>query len=130
MIKLNIADNRPIYIQIVDGIKEQIIKGILKPQEKLPSIRTMASMLTVTPNTISKAYQELEHQGIIVSAQGKGNFIAENPISKMREEKVEVIKKQLFQLCIDWQFIEGNKTNFVELVQEIFNKIEEETIND
>ncbi|ONI42513.1 hypothetical protein AN639_12285 [Candidatus Epulonipiscium fishelsonii] len=130
MMKLNIADSRPMYVQIVDGLKEQIIKGILKPQEKLPSIRIMAATLTVTPNTVAKAYQELERQGIIVSSQGKGNFVAENPISKMREEKVDIIKNQIFQLCIDWQFIGGNKESFVELIQVIFDKIEEEKIND
>ncbi len=101
MIQLNMQDKRPIYIQLVDGIKEQVMKGMLKPGDKILSIRQMAALLTVTPNTVSKAYQELERQKIIVSVKGKGNFINEiQHIEKNESVKTE-IRKLLHQLCVE-----------------------------
>ncbi|MBQ3422254.1 MAG: GntR family transcriptional regulator, partial [Romboutsia sp.] len=85
MIKIDPRSSTPIYEQIELGIKELILKGALKPNEKLPSVREMAGLLTTNPNTISKAYGELEREGIIETLRGRGTFVTDNYKSKVDE---------------------------------------------
>ena len=75
MVHLDYRDARPIYTQITDGFRDQIIAGILQPGDKMPSVRELATELTINPNTIQRSYRELESQGWIVSVPGKGSFI-------------------------------------------------------
>lgn len=74
MLTLNYRDSRPIYGQIKDGLRRMIVSGALEPGEKLPSIRAMAVDLAINPNTIQRAYNELEGEGYIYSVPGKGSF--------------------------------------------------------
>lgn len=76
MITLNYRDSRPIYGQIKDGLRRLIITGAVAPDEKLPSVRAMAMDLAINPNTIQRAYNELEGEGYIYSVPGKGSFAA------------------------------------------------------
>ena len=76
MVHLDYRDARPIYTQIIDGIKEQITTGVLMPGDKLPSVREMASALAINPNTIQRAYEALEGEGYVYSVAGKGSFAA------------------------------------------------------
>ena len=85
MIHLDYRDVRPIYAQITDGFKGQITSGILQPGDKLPSVRELASGLTINPNTIQRAYRQLEMEGWIVTVPGKGCFVCSN--EKMAEEE-------------------------------------------
>jgi GntR family transcriptional regulator len=80
MVNLNYRDARPIYSQIVDGFREQIAAGILQPGDRMPSVRELATTLTINPNTIQRAYRELEYQGWIASVPGKGNFVCGVPL--------------------------------------------------
>lgn len=75
MFELDLRNRAPLYEQLVDRTKELIINNVLKPDEQLPAVRVLASELTINPNTIQKAYRELEHQGYIYSVPGKGNFV-------------------------------------------------------
>ncbi len=91
MIQLDFKDSRPLYEQIKEKIKDLIISGAVKQNEKIPSVRELAQMLTINPNTIQKAYKELEAEGCIYSVKGKGNFIA--PLDKV---SVETRRNELF----------------------------------
>jgi GntR family transcriptional regulator len=75
MVHLDYRDARPIYTQIVDGFREQISTGILQIGDKLPSVRELAAELTINPNTIQRAYRELENAGWIATVPGKGCFV-------------------------------------------------------
>ena len=75
MIHLDHRDSRPIYIQIADAFRRQIEAGVLSPGDKLPSVRELSASLTINPNTIQRAYRELENGGWIESAPGKGSFV-------------------------------------------------------
>ena len=74
MISLNYRDSRPIYEQIKDGLRKLIVTGAMAPDEKLPSVRALATQLSINPNTIQRAYNELESEGYIYSVPGKGSF--------------------------------------------------------
>ena len=77
MISLNYRDSRPIYEQIRDGLRKLIVTGALSADEKLPSVRALAAQLAINPNTIQRAYNELEGEGYIYSVPGKGSFVRE-----------------------------------------------------
>ena len=76
---INYQDGRPIYEQISEKYKILILKGILEPDEKMPSVRQLAMDLSTNPNTVQRAYSELERQGFLYSVKGKGNFVSPNP---------------------------------------------------
>ena len=75
MVHLDYRDARPIYTQIADNFRNQIRSGILLEGDKLPSVRELASALAINPNTIQRAYRELEADGWIASVSGKGSFV-------------------------------------------------------
>ncbi len=77
MIAINYRDTRPIYEQVKDGLRRLVVTGALPPGEKLPSVRELATELAINPNTIQRAYRELEAEGYIVSMPGKGSFACE-----------------------------------------------------
>ena len=75
MLHLDYRDAKPLYTQIVENVKNQIASGILQPGDKLPSVREMAQTLSINPNTIQRAYRELEITGVIQTLPGKGCFV-------------------------------------------------------
>ena len=75
MIHLDYRDARPIYAQIADNLRNQIAAGILRPDDRLPSVRELAAELAINPNTIQRAYRELESEGWIATVPGKGCFV-------------------------------------------------------
>ena len=72
MIHLDYRDSRPIYEQVKDGFRQRIIQEIIQKDEKLPSVRELATALTINPNTIQRAYRELEQEGYVYTVPGKG----------------------------------------------------------
>ena len=76
MITVDMRDRKPIYEQLIDNIRTLAVQGHLKPDEHLPSVRQLAAELAINPNTIQKAYAELERQNVIYSLPGRGNFIS------------------------------------------------------
>lgn len=78
MIKIDYRDPRPIYEQVVDGIEELALRGALPADTQIPSVRQLAMELSINPNTIQRAYGELERRGVIYAAKGRGNFISDN----------------------------------------------------
>ncbi|ONI43700.1 hypothetical protein AN641_09305 [Candidatus Epulonipiscioides gigas] len=126
MVVLNMHDKRPIYAQLVDGIKEQVLKGFLKPGDKILSIRQLASDLCITPNTVARAYSELERQKILISVKGRGNFVNDQYNFKRSEERQEELKKLLIQLCIDWQFAGFTEEELKEIISQIYEDLKKE----
>ena len=77
MILIDYKDSRPIYEQIVEKFRLLILNGVLKADEKMPSVRTLAMELSINPNTIQRSYGELERQGYIYTVKGRGNFVSD-----------------------------------------------------
>ena len=86
MIHLDYRDARPIYAQIVDNVRKGIAAGVLQHGDKLPSVRELAAELAINPNTIQRAYRELEMQGCVASVPGKGCFVCATPSSARAEQ--------------------------------------------
>lgn len=92
MIHLDYRDARPIYQQVKDGLRRLMVTGVLAPGEKLPSVRQLATELTINPNTIQRAYSELEAEGFVVTVSGRGTFVAEGR-EQNRMRKSELTEK-------------------------------------
>ena len=106
MIQLNYRDSKPIYEQIKDGLRRLVVSGAVKQDEKLPSVRELATNLSINPNTIQKAYRELEQEGYIYTIAGKGSFAAQRAdVASGRNEELmkefDEIVKELLYLCED-----------------------------
>ena len=90
MIQLNYRDPRPIYEQIKTELQRLILTQALSPGSKLPSVRELASQLAINPNTIQRAYHELDAEGYTVSIAGKGSFVAEIAVIRRQQRQQEV----------------------------------------
>ena len=123
MLRIDPRSSTPIYEQIELGVKELILKGALKGGDKLPSVREMASILTINPNTISKAYGELEREGIIETLRGKGTFITDNYKGKVDEKKMAYISEELKKIILEANYSGINKEEFMKLALQIFSEL-------
>ena len=132
MFTLNYRDSQPIYGQIKDGLRRMIVTGALEPGEKLPSVRAMAMDLAINPNTIHRAYSELEAEGFIYSVPGKGSFAAQrrsadaapetgsgtaprHGVDAAREAK---LIRQLRELVAELRYLNYTDSEIIALMQE------------
>ena len=121
LININFRDARPIYRQVKEGFCRLILSGALPPGYKLPSVRELAASLTINPNTIQRAYRELEQENYIVSVPGKGSFVCQvdRAAQARRRELLENFRqltKELEQLGVSREQLmeelkEGAKKN-------------------
>ena len=106
-ISINLTDGVPIYRQIVNQVKYLVASGLLRPGEELPPIRTLALQLKVTPNTIVKAYGELEISGVLQKRHGSGTFVSDaRPQLAVRE------RRRVIEQRIDALLAEAHQLNF------------------
>ena len=116
---INYRSGEPIYQQIYNEVVKEISLGLLLPQEKLATVRELASTLGINPNTVSKAYQLLEQSGYIYSAVGKGSFVADNSakLAGLKENTLKDLKKDLKTACN----LGVEKEEITEIVDEIYS---------
>ena len=101
MINIDYTNRIPIYEQIVNEIERYVTLGVLKPNQRIESVRELASNLGINPNTVKKAYDELERKGVIKTISTKGTFIADdiNSITELKiNEKLDIIKSEILEL--------------------------------
>jgi|LSQX01.3.fsa_nt_gb GntR family transcriptional regulator len=126
MLLIDPRSTKPIYEQIADGLKENILKGLLLPGEKLPSIREMSGILTVNPNTVSKAYSELERQRVIETISGRGTFVSSDYSPKVDDERLKRLKSNLKDIVIEAHYIGLDRNKVMDVLNEIYLDIERE----
>lgn len=97
MIIIDYNDKRPIYEQIVERFQNLIISGVMEKDEKLPSVRMLAVELSINPNTIQRAYAELEREGFIYTVKGRGNFVKrdEELFNKQKERLLKELERHI-----------------------------------
>ena len=95
------SSGTPIYRQIVDQVRQAVASGVMRPGDRLPSVREMAVELAVNPNTIAKAYQELERDGVIETPRGKGSYIADREHTLSAEERRRQFAEAVDKLVAD-----------------------------
>ena len=124
MIQVNYRDVRPIYEQIIDSVQKLVITDALLPDEKLPSVRELASKLAINPNTISRAYRELQREGYVYSVCGRGTFVADN--RTLKTEQVRALLQNFVETVAELMDLSVGK----EVLQKRLDRIEKGVWND
>ncbi|MDF2838692.1 MAG: GntR family transcriptional regulator [Evtepia sp.] len=120
MIQLNYRDSRPIYEQVRDGLRQLLMSGAILPGEKLPSVRALASSLTINPNTIQRAYEALENEGYVYTQIGKGTFAAE--LSDVNLERRQELLVQFDQTASELLFLGTPAETLIQRLREMEEK--------
>jgi GntR family transcriptional regulator len=131
-LQLNFKSGKPVYLQLVDQVKTAAASGAAAAGEPLPSIRPLAEELRVNRNTIAKAYAELERQGVIETAAGKGCFIKANASPFRKEVRLKLLTEEIDQAVVQAHHLQVGKADFLRLVAErydIFEQKRERAVN-
>ncbi len=121
MFKLDYSDGKPIYEQIRDNLKLLIMDGVLKCDERIPSVRELAVIMAINPNTIQKAYKELETDGYVYSVRAKGYFVA--PVENIPlSAKSDKVFKNLEEVVKEMYFLGVEKKKVLEIVAKIYER--------
>lgn len=123
MLKIDSRISVPIYEQVIIGIKELIIKGVIKEGDKLPSVRELSSLLTINPNTVSKAYTELEKDNIVEVIKGKGTFISGNYKDNISKEKLNKLITDFKRLILEANYLGLEENDLINLLSQGFKEI-------
>lgn len=121
MIALNYKDPRPIYEQIKFGLRRLIMTEVLQPNDKMPSVRELSTQLAINPNTVQRAYRELEAEGYIYSVPGKGSFVS--PDCKPDAQRMNALLKQLDEAVAELCYMGMSKDELVRRITEGGNKL-------
>lgn len=123
MIQLDFRERKPLYEQIREKMKELIISGALKANERIPSVRELAQMLTINPNTIQKAYRDLENEGFIYSVRAKGSFVV--PLDKSPNlARKETLMTEFEKVGKELKFMNVSKGDLYDCINEIYKRKE------
>ena len=120
MIKLDYKSGKPLHEQISQGIKDLVICGALLKDEQLPSVRDLSVELTVNPNTVQKAYRNLEMEGIIYSIRGRGNFVSE--VKGADEKTIEALYNTLWETARELAFYGEAKDSLESVLDKVFEE--------
>lgn len=120
MITVDYKDKRPIYEQLAANICEMALSGELKPDEQLPSVRQLAVAININPNTIARAYGELERRGVIYSVAGKGSFI-NSDLSVVAGERIKRSEEKLRAALREARKNGVNKERMLEIAGEEYD---------
>jgi GntR family transcriptional regulator len=124
---INLTDGVPIYRQIVNQIKYLVASGLIRPGDELPPIRTLALQLKVTPNTIVKAYGELEVSGVVHSRRGAGTYVSEGRQQMARRERLRIIEQRVDALLAEAHQLNFTVDDILRIVRERRAAMESET---
>lgn len=119
MFGINYGDRRPLYLQIKERFKEQIAAELLGEGEKMPSVRELAASMQINPNTIQKAYKELEAEGWIFSVPGKGSFVAPSG-GRKNESRLAELRKSLDETVREMRFLGEDKESIISEINKLF----------
>ena len=111
-------DGVPIYRQIVNQVKYLVVSGRLVPGEELPPIRVLAEQLVVNPNTVARAYAELEHAGVVTKRHGSGTYVSDNGSPLKRAERLKILAQRADALVAEARHLEVEISELLDVVRE------------
>src|ERR1044071_6014457 len=117
-------DGVPIYVQIVNQVKYLVASGRLAPGEEVPPIRVLAEQLVVNPNTVAKAYHELEREGIVTKRHGAGTYISDNGSPLARRERVKILSQRIDALLAEARHMDVPLKELIDLVRDRHDNIQ------
>ena len=120
MIRLDYRDARPIYEQVRDGLRSLMVTGVLAAGEKLPSVRSLATELAINPNTIQRAYNELEAEGYIYSVAGKGSFVSGT--ADADAVRRETLRADVKKLLNELRYLGVTEADAAALIEEVYEQ--------
>ena len=126
-IQISPSDGVPIYLQVVNQIRYLIAAGRLQPGEELLPIRTLAEQLTINPNTVARAYLELERAGIVTKRHGSGTYVADAPPAVPQREKTKILARRVDALLAEARQLDVEVPDVIKLVRERASVMTEET---
>ena len=124
-VRISDHDGVPIYVQLVRQIKYLVSSGRLKAGEQLPPVRKLAEQLLVNPNTVARAYRELENEGLVTSRQGSGVFVAEGVSPLARREQNRILLERIDMLLTEARQMKVDLETVVKLVRQRGESIKE-----
>lgn len=116
MIQIDYRSQKAIYEQVRDELKKLIMRGVLRRDEKIPSVREIAGSLAINPNTVQRAYRELENEGFIYSVKGKGNFVSPREDAEQKE-RAEALLKTFSSAVAELLYLGVQKETLISLIQ-------------
>lgn len=122
MFTIDVMSRVPVYEQLIKQVEDQVLKGIMKEGDKMPSVRSLSMELSTNPNTIQKAYMELDRRGILVSVPGKGFFISAEAlkiVGNQSKEKLSDLKEIVRKLA----YAGVSKSEITDMIEEVYKKI-------
>lgn len=122
-IRIDNTSNRPVYQQIIDQVKRDIALGRLIKDEKLPTVRQLARQLAINPNTIAKAYRQLESEGIITTKPGSGAFIANLDSSLSKAVRKRLLSEELERIAVEAFHMQIDRQTLLELFNNAIEKL-------
>lgn len=126
-IKLDPSAPKPTYLQIVEEVRRAIATGALRPGDQLPTIREVAVQARVNRNTVSRAYLELEHQGLVRARQGSGSFVTDGGTNLARRERLRQLKRMADELALEAFHYRIPVEDVVEMLRESAGKMGKES---
>ena len=117
-IHISSSDGVPIYIQIVNQVKQLVASGRLKVGDEIPPIRVLAEQLVVNPNTVARAYLELEHAGVVTKRHGSGTYVAETDPPLGRREKLRALRERADGLLVEAAHLDVDLEEVIALVRD------------
>ncbi len=111
-------DGVPIYLQIANQVKYLVASGRLAPGEELPPIRVLAHQLLVNPNTVARAYLELERDGVVVKRHGSGTYVSDNGSPLARKERLKILSQRVDALLVEARHMQVGSEELITLVKE------------
>jgi len=117
-IHISSSDGVPIYIQIVNQVKQLVASGRLKVGDEIPPIRVLAEQLVVNPNTVARAYLELEHAGVVTKRHGSGTYVAEADPPLGRREKLRALRERADGLLVEAAHLDVDLEEVIALVRD------------
>jgi GntR family transcriptional regulator len=122
-VHVNSSSGLPLYLQIESQLKHAVAAGALKQGDALPSVRKLASELRINPNTVARAYQNLERDGLIRTVPGGGTYVADNIPGLLKTEKLKRLRPFAMQVAVEGTQLRLTRDDIVELVQDSLDEL-------